>query len=138
MKKYEFINHTADIGIRVKGENLAELFSNAGYAMFDIIADISRVHPQKATDIKIPGGEIEDILIDWLRELLCRFNTDGWLFKEFNIHKLDKTGLEATCRGEKIDPSKHTLKTEIKAVTYHGVEVIKNNNLWEVQIIFDI
>jgi len=138
MKRYEFINHTADIGIKVRGKTLPELFVNAAYAMFDILLDIGQVEFRHSLRIKIPGGEIEDIFVDWLRELLSRFNTEQWAFGEFDIHKIDKAGLEATCKGEKIDPERHRLKTEIKAVTYHGLKIQKNNNLWEVQVIFDI
>jgi len=139
MKRYELINHTADLRIKVKGKNLGELFANAGYAMFDIILEIERVKPQQSIGVKIPGGEIEDILVDWLRELLSKFNLDRLVFKEFDIIKIDRSsGLEAIVRGEKIEPSRHFLKTEIKAVTYHGLAVSKNNDLWEARIIFDV
>jgi len=139
MKKYEFINHTADLGIKVKGKDLAELFANAGYALFDIILeDISKIKAAQSLQINIPGGELEDIFADWMRKLLSKFDLENLGFKEFNVTKIDKSGLEAVVKGEKIDPSKHSLKTEIKAVTYHGLEVRKNNDLWEAQVIFDV
>lgn len=139
MKRYEFINHTADLGIKVKGESLRELFANAGYALFDIILEkIDKIKPKQSVDINIPGGEIEDIFVNWMRELLSKFNMEELGFKEFNIRKVDKSGLEATVRGEKIDPLTHSLKTEIKAVTYHGLEVRKNKGLWKVKVIFDV
>jgi len=138
MKKYDFIDHTADIGIKVRGKNLPELFSNAGYALFDIILDISQVKPEKSFRIEIPGGEIEDIFFEWLRELLSKFNTEKLAFREFDIHKIDKNGLKATCKGEKVNPERHSLKTEIKAVTYHELKLTRKNNFWEVQVIFDI
>ncbi|MBE0477658.1 archease [Candidatus Aerophobetes bacterium] len=138
MPGYEFINHTADLGIKVRGKNLSELFANAAYALFDIILDISRVKPAQSRKIKIPGGEIEDIFFEWMRELLSKFNIDALALKEFTINKLDKTGLEAIVKGEQVDASRHNLKTEIKAVTYHGLKIQKNNKLWEVQVIFDI
>lgn len=138
MKNYQFINHTADLGIKVKGKNLRELFSNAGYAMFDIITEIKRIKLRQTLSIKISQGEIEDIFVDYLRELLSKFDIDKWVFKKFEINKIDNSGLEAVVTGEKINLSKHLLKREIKAVTYHALEIRKNNNLWEAQIIFDI
>lgn len=139
MEKYELINHTADLGVKVKGRKLADLFSNAGYAMFDLILEeITQLRSRQSLDIKIPGGEIEDILVNWMRELLGKFNLDGLAFKQFNVERVDESGLEAVVEGEKIDPSRHSLKTEIKAVTYHGIKIHKKNNLWEAQVIFDI
>lgn len=138
MIKYEFINHTADIGIKVRGKTLRELFANAGYAMFDILTEIKKVSPRENINIKVPGGQIEDILADWLRELLLKFNIDGWVLAGFDVSKVDKSGLEAIVSGEKMDPLKHKLKTEIKAVTYHNLKIQKEGNLWEAQIIFDV
>ena len=138
LEKYEFINHTADIGIKVKGESLKDLFSNAGYAMFDILVEIKDVKPEENLTVKIPGGQIEDILANWLRELLLKFNIDGWVLKVFDVYRVDESGLEATVKGEKMDPLRHRLKTEIKAVTYHNLKVYKNGNIWKAQIIFDV
>ncbi len=138
MKRYEFINHTADLGIKLREESLTRLFASAGYALFDIILQISQVQPKKSLDIHVSGEEIESILVDWLRELLFKFNMDRWVLKEFDIRKIDKSGLQAVVKGEIFDPSRHSLKTEIKAVTYHGLEVNRKNDGWEAQIIFDI
>jgi len=137
-KIYEFIDHTADLGIRVKGENLPKLFSNAAYAMFDLLLEIDKIKPEETLRIKIAGGQMEDIFIDWLRELLLKFYSENLAFNEFNIQKLDQSGLEAEVKGEKVDPVKQNLKTELKAVTYHGLKIRKSGNLWEVQVIFDI
>ena len=139
MKKYEFIDHTADLGILVKGKTLPELFSNAAYAMFDILVEnIKKVEPKKSVNIKIIGRDEEDIFFDWLRELLSKFNLEKMVFKDFNIQKIDSTGLEAIVRGEEVDISRHKLKTELKAVTYHGLELKKRGDIWEAQVIFDI
>ena len=138
MKRYEFIDHTADLGIKLREKSLTRLFASAGYALFDIILEISQVQPKKSLDIHVPGEEIESILVDWLRELLFKFNMDRWVLKEFDIGKIDESGLQAVVKGETFDPSRHSLKTEIKAVTYHGLEVSRKNDRWEAQIIFDI
>jgi len=138
MKKYEFINHTADLGIRVWGESIEELFKNAAYSMFDIMADLNRVELKKTMKVHIEKEELDELLADWLRNLLYKFNGDRYLLKEFKVETIDTQGLKAKVKGEKLDLSRHHLKTEIKAVTYHGLEVKKADRGWEAQIIFDV
>jgi SHS2 domain-containing protein len=138
MKKYEFINHTADLGIRVWGESIQELFKNAAYSMFDIIADLNRVELKKTMKVHIEKEELDELLADWLRNLLYKFNGDRYLLKEFKIETIDTQGLKANVKGEKMDLSRHHLKREIKAVTYHGLGVKKIDRGWEAQIIFDV
>ncbi len=138
MRGYEFINHTADLGIRVSGPSLEELFENAAWAMFDLIVDLDTVEVRDEATIRIRGGEREELLADWLRDLLYRYNGHEYLLKEFRIEKISPRGLKARVRGEKLDMSRHSLKREIKAVTYHDLKIKKLNHEWQAQIIFDI
>ena len=137
-KKYEFINHTADVGIKVWGESLESLFENTAYSMFDILTELDEVKVKESLGVEIEGKRTDELLADWLRNLLYKFNGEGYLLREFNIEEISKKGLKAKVRGEKLDLSRHTLKTEIKAVTYHGLEVKKTGPGWEAQVIFDI
>lgn len=137
-KKYEFINHTADVGIKIWGESLESLFANAAYSMFDIIGELNKVEVKESLAVRIEGKRTDELLVDWLRNLLYKFNGEGYLLREFNIEKISKEGLRAKVRGEKLDLSRHTLKTEIKAVTYHGLETKKTGQGWEAQVIFDV
>lgn len=138
MGQYEFINHTADIGIKVRGLSLKELFENAARAMFDLIVDLDTVKTRNQMAIEIKGGELEELLADWLRDLLYRYNGDKYLLKEFKIEKISPGALKARVRGEKLDMSRHSLRREIKAVTYHDLKIRKLNRQWQAQIIFDI
>ena len=137
-KKYEFINHTADVGIKVWGESLESLFENTAYSMFDILTELDEVKVKESLGVEIEGKRTDELLADWLRNLLYKFNGEGYLLREFNIEEISKKGLKAKVRGEKLNLSRHTLKTEIKAVTYHGLEVKKTGPGWEAQVIFDI
>ena len=137
-KKYEFINHTADVGIKVWGESLESLFENAAYSMFDILAELDKVKEKESLRVEIEGKRTDELLVDWLRNLLYKFNGEAYLLKEFNIEEISKKGLKAKVRGEKLNLSRHTLRTEIKAVTYHGLEVKKTGQGWEAQVIFDV
>lgn len=137
-KKYEFINHTADVGIKVWGESLESLFENAAYSMFDILTELDKVKVKESLGVEIEGKSTDELLADWLRNLLYKLNGEGYLLREFNIEEISKKGLKAKVRGEKLNLSRHTLKTEIKAVTYHQLEVKKTAKGWEAQIIFDV
>jgi len=136
--RYEFINHTADVGIKVWGESLESLFENAAYSMFDIIGELEKVKVKESLGVEIKGARTDELLADWLRNLLCRSNSEGYLLREFNVEQIDKKGLKAKVGGERLDLSRHALKTEIKAVTYHGLEVKKAGQGWEAQVIFDV
>ena len=138
MKKYEFINHTADIGIKIWGESLKELFENAAYALFDIIAELNKVKAENFIEVKIEGEKIDELLADWLRDLLYKFNGKGYLLKKFKVERISEKGLEAEVGGEKLDLARHSLKREVKAVTYHGLTVKRRDKRWEAQVIFDV
>lgn len=138
MKKYEFINHTADIGIKIWGESLEELFENAAYALFDIIAELNKVKAENFIEVKIEGEKIDELLADWLRDLLYKFNGEGYLLKKFKVEEVSEKGLEAEVGGEKLDLARHSLKREVKAVTYHGLTVKRRDKRWEAQVIFDV
>ena len=138
MKKYETFDHTADLGIRVFGRTVEEVFVNAAYALFDQWTDLRKVRKRISQEISVQGSDREDLLIRWLGELLFLGESRGFLFKEFTIRSLDSTSLKAVARGENFDPSRHRFKTEIKAVTYHQAEVKEVDGKWEGRVIFDV
>jgi len=138
MRKYETFDHTADVGVRVFGRTVEEVFVNAAYALFDQWTDLRKVRGKISQEISIQGADREDLLIRWLGELLFLGESRGVLFKEFKISRLDSTSLKAVARGETFDPSRHRFKTEIKAITYHQVEVKEVDGKWEGRIIFDV
>ncbi len=138
MKKYEIIDHTADIGLRVYGKDLKELFKNSALGMFEIITDLKNVKPQTSLTIELGAVNREELLINWLRELLYQYNTQEILFKEFEIEKITDNRINAKARGEILNSKRHNLKMEIKAVTYHELKIEKEEEGWSSRIIFDI
>ena len=138
MKRYEIIDHTADIGLRSYGETLEELFVNSAFGMFEIIADLNAVNPKESIQIKTEASGYEELLVSFLRELLYLYSVKEILFKDFTIKSLSENHLHAEARGEKISPQKHTLKAEIKAVTYHQLKIEKKPTGYQAQLIFDI
>ncbi len=136
--KYEIIDHTADVGIRAFGKDVNELFENTAYGMFEIIASLENVRNELETEIEIKDDSLDNMLHDFLSELLFKYEVEKILFGKFIVKSLDKKGLKGTALGEKIDLNRHHIKTEIKAVTYHQLKVKKEENHWIAEVIFDI
>jgi SHS2 domain-containing protein len=138
MKRFEVLDHTADIGIIVYGEDLKALFENAGEAFFHLITDMRRVRRRVERKIEIKGESLERLMVDWLSELLYLHDVENLLFREFKIESVGEDGLRAMVRGEPFQEGVHVIKTEVKAVTYHQIKVRKENGNWRAQIIFDL
>jgi SHS2 domain-containing protein len=137
MKKYEIVDHTADIAIKVYGKDLISIYLNSAFALFDLLCDLSKVDIRDCLLINIEGLDKEDLLIRWLNELIYKYAGERWLFKEFKIIEFKENYLKAEVKGEKYNPKKHILKAETKAATYHDVHIEKVKDLYQVQIIFD-
>jgi SHS2 domain-containing protein len=138
MPKYILIDHTADIGIDVFGATLSELFANAAFALFDIITDLSKVEGKVEYKISISGIDKEQLLVNWLSELLYLHDVKNLLFKDFCVVNITDNQLNATVLGETFIENKHVIKTEIKAVTYHGLSIIQEDHYWKARVIFDL
>jgi SHS2 domain-containing protein len=138
VQRYKEIEHTADVGVEIYGETLEELFQNAGYALFDTIADITTVTSTVSRIVSATGDDIESLFFNWLRELLYLSSVHQEIYAGFDIHALQPTQLNASVKGELLDLEKHRFETEIKAVTYHQFAIIEQNGIWKARVIFDI
>ena len=136
MKRFQLIEHTADVGLIAYGRGLAEAFANAAYGLFSIIAELKTVKAAESRRVEISGEDIEGLLFEWLNSLIYFFDVEMLLFKRFDIIYLDGNQLKAICHGEKYDPSRHHLKTGVKSATYHMLKVDKERN--QVQVILDV
>ena len=138
MRRYELLDHTADIGIVASGRDLPEAFGNAAYAMFDILTDTDKIREMDRFDLRVSASNIEELLVTWLDEMLYRYETERLICKRFVIDDMDDVSLRATVFGEKLDPARHEVKLEIKSVTYHQLKVEKTDDGWRAQVIFDV
>ncbi len=137
MPRFEVIDHTADVGIIAYGSDLKEAFANAAYGMFSLIADLGEVKENVNRKVEVQSTDEEALLVDWLNELLYLFDVEHVIFKRFDITALSQTQLKAKAYGEKIDTSRHQLKTAVKAATYHMLKIERNQGV-KVQFILDI
>jgi SHS2 domain-containing protein len=138
MKRFEILNHTADIGIIVHGENLKTLFENAGEAFFRLITDLRKVKRRVERRVNIGGESLDRLMVDWLSELLYLHDVENLLFKGFKVDSVGEDGLKAVVKGELFQEGVHVIKTEVKAVTYHQIEVRRENGRWKAQVILDL
>ena len=136
MKRFELIEHTADMGLIAYGSTLAEAFANAACGMFSIIAGLDAVRETESRRLELSEADPEALLFEWLNRLIYFFDVEMLLFSRFDIIEFDGCRLKAVCHGEQYDPSRHQLKTGVKSATYHMLEVDKEKN--QVRVIFDV
>jgi len=135
---YETFEHTADLGIRVRADGLDALFADAARGLFStLVEDLGTVRPQREVTFRIDGRQKDYLFFDWLNELLFRSETQHILFSEFTVTVGD-TGLAASARGEPVDPRRHRLSHEVKAITYHHLKVEQTADGWCAEVIGDI
>ena len=124
------------MGIRAFGDTAERVFVNAARGMFELITDCARVRARQESGVRVKARSREELLVEWLRELLYLHAARGMVFSSFRVTFL-VSGLRGIARGEKIDRRRHALKAEIKAVTYHGLKLVRTGTGWSGEIIFD-
>jgi SHS2 domain-containing protein len=135
---YEYFEHTADLGIRVRAKDQNTLFQEAATALFAaIVDDLDTVRPDREIEVAVAGAERDYLLFDWLRELLYRFDAEHMLFAKFTV-TVTETGLKGRAWGEPLDPTRHVLAHEVKAITYHELRVEQEGDEWVAEVIVDI
>lgn len=132
------IDHTGDIGIVVTAPDRGQLYERAAWGLFSVLTNPSAVEPREAHAVTVDGTDPEDLMVKWLSELNFLHVTQHVLFSRFTIDDLDDTRLAATAWGEPVDPGRHTVYTEVKAITYHQLAIEETDDGWRVQIIFDM
>ncbi len=137
MKRFDIVEHTADTGIIAYGADMEEAFANAACGMFSLMADLGT---SQGRDQPVHRGEAwdrESLVVSWLNELLYMFDVESIVFKRFDILELSRTRLKADAYGEKVDTSRHELRTGVKAATYHMLKVSRQGPLSaKVRVIF--
>jgi SHS2 domain-containing protein len=135
---YEFLDHTGDVGIRVWAEDIKGIFQEAARALFDIITDLDKVEVHVDVEVAVEGLGQEELLVAWLSELHYLYEVEGLLFCDFAITDIDERSVQGVAMGEEFQEDRHEIKTSIKAVTYHQVEIQEHDGGWQAQVIFDI
>ena len=138
MERFRILEHPADIGFEAFGSTREEVFANAARALFHLIIDLDSVEPRTEVAVRVEGSNPASLLINWLSELLFLNDAEDWLFSEFAVEQLDDRSLAARVRGEKFDRTRHRAKLQVKAITYHQLELKKMAEGWQARVFVDI
>lgn len=138
MPSFRLLEHTADVGFEAIGESREEAFSNAALALQDLSVDLDSIAPRDEIAIAVDGENAQELLVNWLSQILYLFDAEGWLFREFQLRRLEEQSLEAVGRGEKFDRDRHHVKLQVKAITYHQLALEKVPAGWRAQVYVDI
>ena len=141
------LDHTADTGIEVRAADLDELFADAARGLCAAITDPAGVAPSEQWEVEVAAGDLERLMVDWLEELLFRFDVERLLPASAGVTVSEEPvapgtaggwRLRGTVRGERFDPERHPLAVAVKAITYHGLLVERRDDGWHARVIFDI
>jgi SHS2 domain-containing protein len=135
---HELFEHTADLGIRVRAADLNAVFAEAALGLFSIlVANLDAVRPVQRFAFRLEADRLDDLLHDWLAELLFTSETKRVVFSQFDAQIADGV-LEATAWGETIELNRHILDKEVKAITYHGLKIEPAGDGFLAEIVVDL
>ncbi len=140
MKRYELIDHTADIAIKAYGATLEEAFAVAAGAMFEIITDEATITPMRRIELEVESDDRESLLVAFLSELIVKHEVEGLVLNHFVVTFVGEKRLKASAWGENFDDAKHGGGTHVKGVSYHMMEINdgKGETPCHVQVLFDV
>lgn len=143
---YEILDHTADVALRAFGENREALLENAARGMFSVMFDLDSVPLRGAVHVQVEAASFDDLLAQWLKELIYLFDVEGWAFANFHVKELsapkpDENGMWRLSALAEGGPLSETVRTgaAVKAVTYHSFSVRQiADGSWQAHLVFDI
>ncbi|MCW4006905.1 MAG: archease [Candidatus Bathyarchaeota archaeon] len=140
--QFEFLEHTADAFVAAYGKTMEEAFGNAALAMFEVMTDTKRVVAEQRVEVVVEAQDEYALIYNWLEKLLVEAEVEGLLFSKFKVHSIQQTKkgfrVEASVWGEAFDPQRHTQKVGVKAVTYHQMEISKEEGKVKLVFLLDI
>ncbi len=137
MKKFKFLEHTADIKFQAYGKNLEEVFENSALALKEILVEDKKVKKKIKKDVSVKGKDYESLLYNFLEEFLVLFDSEGFVFSEIKKISIQKDlKLKAEVVGD--DGKNYQINEHIKAITYNEMFVKKENSKWMSQVVVDV
>lgn len=137
-KKYRLMTRQSALAVKVVGNSQADLFANSAFALFDVMTDVEKIEIKEHLPLEVEGVDRDDLMVNWMRELLYLYQGSGYLLREFQVHEVKDTLVKADVCGEKIDPDRHEIKKEVAAVAYHQSRMEKTGNQWTAQLVFEV
>ncbi|MFA5515984.1 MAG: archease [Desulfuromonadales bacterium] len=138
MGRHRLLEHTADMGIEIEGDDLADFFLQAAQGLMAVVAGREKPEIRQMRRIEIEGEDLGELLVNWLNEVLFLLEIKGFFPAVFHIEEVGARRLKARLEGEPFDPQRHRLEREVKAVTYHQLRVEEQNGRWRARVFVDL
>jgi len=135
---FEILEHPSDLGIEAHGSSMQELFQNAANGFMSVVAGTSKIESSQNRSIELQATDRENLLVRWLTEILYLYDAEKFLTADVKFEILTDTFLKADLLGEPYDISKHELKLDVKAITYHQLKVEDHDGDWTARVFVDI
>lgn len=137
-KKYRLLRRSTELSIRLTGDSLQQILADGGFALFDLLVDLTSVEIRESVTLEVEGVDNDDLMVNWMRELLYEYQASGYILKEFNILEAGEFFLRAEARGEKFDPDRHEEREAIGAVAERLSHLGKMGAQWTAQVGFEL
>ena len=153
MERFKVLDISGDVGIKAFGKSIDEAFINAAIGMYSLITNLHSIKEKKTINVSVGSPSLDGLLVSWLNELIFHFDAYGFIGKKTEITEFAPTLtsvrvnsdlppqsfiLKASISGEDFDTKRHESKLLIKAATYHKLRIEKIDDMWEIDVIFDI
>ena len=137
MEKYKFIDDlTSDVMFEAYGKDLKELFENSAIALSSVICDVEKVGEEKSFSVELKGDSTEELMVNWLQEIIALVDTEEMFFSRFDIIEISENNLKANIYGEPISPEKAGVV--VKGVTYYKLKLEKIKDIYKATVSLDI
>jgi SHS2 domain-containing protein len=136
--QFEILEHPSDLGIEAHGNSMQELFQNAAHGFMSVVAGTSKIESRQNRSIELHATDRENLLVRWLTEILFLYDAEKFLTADVKFEILTDILLKANLFGEPYDASKHELKLDVKAITYHQLKIEDHDGDWIARVFVDI
>lgn len=137
-KKYRVLRRSSELTVRLAGDSLPQVLADAGVALFDLLVDFDAVEARESVAVEAEGVDHDDLMVNWIRELLYKYQGSGYILKELAIHEAGEFFVRAEARGEKFDPDRHEEREAIGSVNERLSRLGKMGEQWTAQVGFDL
>jgi len=142
MAPIEWLDHVADIGFRVVGSSVDDVFEQAARGLFATMVDVDAVQPMTAHRTELSAASLEDLMVNWLSDLVAQKELTGLVFGRFRAHVEEETAkrfrVVGDAWGEPIEARRHHPRNEVKGISYLGLKVELRGDRWRAQVIVDV
>lgn len=138
LKRYRILARSSDLAIKVFGKSQEELFANSAFALFDLMTDVDKIEVQERLPLEVEGVDRDDLMVNWMRELLYLYQGSGYLLKEFKVLEAKESYVRGEVSGEKYNPDRHEIQREFRSVVLHQSRMEKTGDQWTAQVIFEL